>query len=101
MRSLLYYFGNSLILLPTLRNRQDFTHYLVYWGQTGLYVSGQFLSNLANINQYFALQCNLSLLLDHVLSIQIILITVLILGIIALFIFWLLNHKIFEAFRWG
>ncbi|WPY00171.1 NTP/NDP exchange transporter Tlc4 [Candidatus Trichorickettsia mobilis] len=84
----------------TITNVEESTRFYPLFGllgQTGLYVSGQFLSNLADINQYFALQFNLSLLLDHVLSIQIILITVLILGIIALFIFWLLNHKILEA----
>ncbi|WP_347938812.1 NTP/NDP exchange transporter Tlc4 [Rickettsia oklahomensis] len=63
--------------------------------QTGIYFAGQFLENLSNINEYitnkFALQSSF-----HMLSIQIILSIVLILGIIAIKTFWLLNHKILD-----
>lgn len=65
-------------------------------GQTGLYISGQFLSNLASINHYFASQFNLHLSY-HVLSIQVVLTTVIILGSMALLIFWLLNNIILET----
>ncbi|MFV9935730.1 MAG: NTP/NDP exchange transporter Tlc4 [Rickettsia endosymbiont of Haemaphysalis japonica] len=63
--------------------------------QTGMYLAGQFLENLSNINDYitnkFALQSSF-----HTLSIQIILTIVLILGIIAIKTFWLLNHKVLD-----
>ncbi|KIJ88793.1 NTP/NDP exchange transporter Tlc4 [Rickettsia asembonensis] len=63
--------------------------------QTGIYLAGQFLENLSNINDYvtnkFALQSSF-----HTLSIQIILTIVLILGIIAIKTFWLLNHKVLD-----
>ncbi|ABV74996.1 ADP,ATP carrier protein [Rickettsia akari str. Hartford] len=63
--------------------------------QTGIYLAGQFLENLSNINDYitnkFALQSSF-----HTLSIQIILTMVLILGIIAIKTFWLLNHKVLD-----
>lgn len=64
-------------------------------GQTGLYLSGQFLTNLNYINQYFTHSFNLQLSQSAV-SVQIILGCVLILGAIALLTFWLLNHKILD-----
>jgi AAA family ATP:ADP antiporter len=64
-------------------------------GQTGLYLSGTFLINLQAINDYvtqvFDLQGSTS-----VLSIQIFMSVVTILGIIALGAFWILNHKILD-----
>lgn len=62
-------------------------------GQTGLYLSGQFLTNLNYINQYFTHNFNLQSS-QSVVSVQIILSCVLILGALALLVFWLLNHKI-------
>lgn len=63
--------------------------------QTGIYLAGQFLENLSNINEYisnkFALHASF-----HTLSVQIILSIVLILGVIAIKTFWLLNHKVLD-----
>src|SRR5690606_33218117 len=62
-------------------------------GQTGLYLSGQFLMQLSNINNYVT---NLFHLNESksVISIQIVISIVLILGLIALIAFWIINHKI-------
>ena len=64
-------------------------------GQTGLYLSGTFLVNLQVINDYvtqaFDLEGSTS-----VVSIQIVMSVVTILGIIALGAFWILNHKILD-----
>ncbi|MCC8369376.1 MAG: NTP/NDP exchange transporter [Rickettsia endosymbiont of Oxypoda opaca] len=64
-------------------------------GQTGLYLAGQFLTNLEYINKYvtgkFALQASY-----NTISIQVILTIVLILGFLAIKTFWLLNHKILD-----
>ena len=64
-------------------------------GQTGLYLSGQFLVNLAQMNDYvtnnFALGSDKS-----VVSIQIVITVVSILGIIALGAFWVINHRILD-----
>lgn len=62
-------------------------------GQTGLYLSGQFLMQLSNINNYVT---NLFHLSENksVVSIQIVISIVLILGLIALAAFWIINHKI-------
>lgn len=64
-------------------------------GQTGLYISGTFLVNLQIINNYFSsifeLKGDVS-----VISIQIVMSVVTILGIIALGAFWVLNHKILD-----
>lgn len=62
-------------------------------GQTGLYLSGQFLMQLSNINNYVT---NLFHLTESksVVSIQIVISIVLILGLIALVAFWIINHKV-------
>ncbi len=64
-------------------------------GQTGLYLTGTFLVNLQIINDYFTniygLEGGAS-----VVSIQIVMSVVTILGIIALGSFWFLNHKILD-----
>lgn len=65
-------------------------------GQTGLYMSGQFLQNLGNLNEYFAAKFNIHISYN-VFSIQIVLSIVLALGAVALFAFWLLNHKILDV----
>ncbi|MFK7973333.1 MAG: Npt1/Npt2 family nucleotide transporter [Rickettsiaceae bacterium] len=65
-------------------------------GQTGLYLSGTFLLNLPEINSYsqkiFALSSAKS-----VITIQIVVSVVTVLGVIALIIFWFLNHKILDT----
>ncbi len=64
-------------------------------GQTGLYLTGTFLENLQDINDYFAKLFDTQ---GHTseLSIQIIISVVMILGFIGLFAFWVLNHKILD-----
>ncbi len=65
-------------------------------GQTGLYLSGQFLVNLVQMNEYvtknFAIDYDKS-----VVSIQIVITVVSILGAIALFAFWMINHRILDV----
>ncbi|WP_342267330.1 Npt1/Npt2 family nucleotide transporter [Candidatus Tisiphia endosymbiont of Empis tessellata] len=61
--------------------------------QTGIYISGKFLENLAYLNQYLIKNFDLKHT-NTELSVQIILVCVLVLGIIAVATFWMLNHKI-------
>ncbi|UCM93491.1 MAG: NTP/NDP exchange transporter [Rickettsia endosymbiont of Cimex lectularius] len=61
--------------------------------QTGIYISGKFLENLAYFNQYLIRNFDLKHT-NTELSVQIILVCVLVLGIIAVATFWMLNHKI-------
>lgn len=65
-------------------------------GQTGLYLSGQFLINLPPINYYISrlLGVNID---SSVLSIQLVISVVSILGTIALVSFWVINHKILDV----
>ncbi len=64
-------------------------------GQTGLYLSGQFLINLPAMNDYFT-----KLLVlkgsTSVISIQLVITVVAVLGIIGLASFWVLNHRILD-----
>ena len=62
-------------------------------GQTGLLISGLFLKKLSVINDFLKFKFNLDIPYN-VLSIQIVLSVVLVLGSIALFAFWMLNHKV-------
>lgn len=64
-------------------------------GQTGLYLSGMFLINLPAMNAYFSQVFNLSAT-RSVVSIQIVVIVVSVLGCIALAAFWILNNKILD-----
>ena len=64
-------------------------------GQTGLYLSGTFLVNLPAINDYFVQVFNLTLA-RSVISIQIVISVVTVLGIIGLIAFWVLNNKILD-----
>jgi ATP:ADP antiporter, AAA family len=64
-------------------------------GQTGLYLSGIFLINLPFMNSYFVKIFNLSAP-RSVVSIQIVISVVLILGAIGLAAFWILNNKILD-----
>lgn len=65
-------------------------------GQTGLYLSGQFLVNLGQINDYVTKSLILSNGNKSVISIQIVITVVSILGIVALWSFWMINHKILD-----
>ena len=64
-------------------------------GQTGLFLSGQFLINLPIMNVYFSNLFNLKVQQD-VITIQIVITIVTILGIIGLTALWFLNHKILD-----
>ncbi len=64
-------------------------------GQTGLFLSGQFLINLPIMNVYFSNLFNLKAEQD-VITIQIVITVITILGIIGLTAFWVLNHKILD-----
>ncbi len=66
-------------------------------GQTGLYISGQFLTNLAGISEYFIHKFALPSASHNSISVQIVLSLVLALGVLALFAFFTLNHKILNA----
>lgn len=60
-------------------------------GQTGLYISGTFLNNIGNFNEYFIKKYHLNPSHD-VFAVQIVLAIVIILGLMAIFAFWVLNH---------
>lgn len=64
-------------------------------GQTGLYLSGTFLENLDKLNlyiqDYFGMNSN-----KDTVSIQIVLSIVTMFGILGLFTFWKLNHRILD-----
>ena len=64
-------------------------------GQTALYFSGAFLTNLVSINRYFAELFKLNGDAS-IVTIQIVISIILILGTTALFTFWILNHKILD-----
>lgn len=64
-------------------------------GQTGLLISGYFLTQLPYVNVYLTKLFNLNIPYT-IFSVQIVLTIVLILGIIGLFAFWRLNHRILE-----
>ena len=64
-------------------------------GQTGLYIAGTFLMNLSNMSNYII--SNFSANADKsVVSIQIVISVVLVLGLLALVAFWLINAKILD-----
>ena len=65
-------------------------------GQTGLYLSGTFLINLPHINAYYTELFGLTSSVS-VISIQIVISVVTILGGVGLFAFWLLNNKILDG----
>ncbi|MCP5369492.1 MAG: NTP/NDP exchange transporter [Rickettsiaceae bacterium] len=64
-------------------------------GQTGLYLSGNFLINLPHINNYFkellSIKCG-----THVFTVQLIISVVLLLGITSMVTFWIINNKILD-----
>lgn len=65
------------------------------FAQTGLYISGKFLENLAYLNQSLIQRFDLQHT-ETELSVQIILGCVLVLGVVSLATFWVLNHKILD-----
>jgi AAA family ATP:ADP antiporter len=64
-------------------------------GQTGLVISGKFLEYLPFISAYFIAEHSLNLSKTTV-SVQLALSLVLMFGIAAMYIFWLLNHKVLK-----
>jgi ATP:ADP antiporter, AAA family len=66
------------------------------FSQTGLLLSGVFLTNLSHINAYIITKFSLDNTYNSVLTIQIVLSIVLLLGIMALVVFWILNNKILD-----
>jgi len=64
-------------------------------GQTGLYLSGQFLRNLPAMNAYFTKLFVLKTSIS-VVSIQLVMTVVAVLGVIGLVSFWALNHRILD-----
>lgn len=65
------------------------------FGQTGLILSGIFLENLSSMNSYFIETFNLSAS-KQVITMQLVIFVVSILGIIGLISFWILNHRILD-----
>lgn len=64
-------------------------------GQTGLYLSGQFLINLPIMNKYFSQIFSLGLS-ESIVSIQLVMVVVGVLGMIGLASFWMLNNYILD-----
>ncbi len=64
-------------------------------GQTGLYLSGQFLINLPVMNVYFTKLFDLQESIS-VISLKLVITVVVILGIMGLSAFWVLNHYILD-----
>jgi len=65
-------------------------------GQTGLVISGLFLENQLNINNYVLNFLNLQTA-SNIITVQVVLFVVLILGLIAITTFWVLNHRILDV----
>lgn len=65
-------------------------------GQTGLVISGLFLENQLNVNNYVLNLLNLQTA-PNVITVQVVLFVVLVLGLIAIATFWILNHKILDV----
>lgn len=65
-------------------------------GQTGLYLSGQFLINLPVMNKYFSKLFALELS-ESIVSIQLVMTVVGVLGVIGLGAFWIINHCILDS----
>ena len=65
------------------------------FGQTGLFLSGSFLEKIGPINEYFTRTLSLTGS-QSVVSIQIVMTIVTILGFIGLITFWVLNNKVLD-----
>lgn len=79
--------------ITTVEQSKRFYPLFGFLGQTGLYFSGKFLENLANLNQYVTRTFDLKEV-GSVVSVQITLTVVLTLGLVALITFWVLHHTI-------
>ncbi len=64
-------------------------------GQTGLIISGTFLENIEQIDNYLIDKFSMNIT-THMLTTQLVIGISLVLGIIALFIFWFINHKVLD-----
>jgi AAA family ATP:ADP antiporter len=65
-------------------------------GQTGLYLSGVFLKNLRSFHGFFSDLFNLNG--DYnIITIQMVITIILVLGVFAFFAFWMLNHVILDV----
>lgn len=65
------------------------------FGQTGLIIAGEFLNNIKSVSHYFIDLLNLQND-THVVTVQVVITISLILGVVALFAFWFINHKILD-----
>ncbi len=65
-------------------------------GQTGLYISGTFLEHLPKISTHFISTLGIEMN-RSVFSMQLVLSVVIVLGLVAIYTFWYLNHKILTA----
>jgi AAA family ATP:ADP antiporter len=81
--------------ITTINQSKRFYPLFGLLGQTGLYLSGNFLINLPAMNHYFTTVFDLSAS-RSVVSIQIIVSTVTVLGVVALIAFWVLNNRILD-----
>jgi ATP:ADP antiporter, AAA family len=90
---LFWQFVNSV---TTVEESKRFYTLFGLLGQTGLYISGQFLEHLVSLSTmtktYFSSDLNLT-----TVSVQLVLSVVLMFGVVAIFIFWFLNNKILVA----
>ncbi len=71
--------------------------YLLFglFGQTGLVISGFFLENQLNVNNFIIQIFNLKTT-HNIITVQVVMFVVLVLGITAMITFWMLNHKILD-----
>ncbi len=79
--------------ITTIDESKRFYPLFGLFGQSGLYLCGQFLVNLPAMNQYITELFNLNSP-KSVISIQLVIIVVTILATIGILTFWLLNHRI-------
>jgi AAA family ATP:ADP antiporter len=88
-------FWQFVNMITTIEESKRFYLLFGLLGQTGLLISGLFLKKLSVINDY--LNAKFALAIPYsVFSIQIVLTVALCLGTLALFAFWMLNHKIID-----
>jgi len=81
--------------ITTIEESKRFYPIFGLLGQTGLYLSGQFLMNLEAMDRYILETFNLTT--HHsVLTIQLCISVVTVLGVIALFAFWIINNRILD-----
>lgn len=81
--------------ITTIEESKRFYPLFGLLGQTGLYLSGQFLINLSAMSNFASRAFNLDKD-QNIISVQIVISMVLVLGAVALLAFWLINHKILD-----